>query len=349
MKNDQKIAVLLNNTKANNNERINNAYNKKMALKTNCFKDREKRTFSYALAFYFIEGITFCILAHTGLLAPILTNGLMSQIIITSSIAGSVIVNSIINHIYNKKIKEVTGINNNKELDEELIRNGIRIEELENRNLAIDLRLFNNEDEEPTIKKTNENYEELKMKISRRLYDLDIATKRYFLIREFGDLYDRHFIFDKLVINSLYTAFLTFLVFNAPLIGAGIETSLFNGIIAQFIIGAEYGFLYNYIKIVKDKHLFHKLNDELYKDKLDIKEIKSKKCTNINVKCEIFDISKDIAKLIEQTKIVEECLEQTKPIKDNEIKESYNHELQDIKIVNSIMDEPLVPKLKPKK
>ncbi len=46
MKNDQKIAVLLNNTKANNNERINNAYNKKMALKTNCFKDREKRTFS---------------------------------------------------------------------------------------------------------------------------------------------------------------------------------------------------------------------------------------------------------------------------------------------------------------
>ncbi|MBO4245811.1 MAG: hypothetical protein J5892_03640 [Bacilli bacterium] len=349
MKNNNKIAVLLNKEKDYNNERIDNAYNKKMVLNTNCFKDREKRTFTYAIAFYFIEGITFCILAHAGLLAPILTGGLMSQIIITSSIAGGVVVNSVINHIYNKKIKETTNINNNKELDEELIRNEIRIEKLENRNMAIGIRLFNKEDEEPTIKKTNENYEELKMKISSRLHDLDTATTRYFLIREFGDLYKRHFLFEKLVIDSLYTAFLTFLAFNAPLIAANIETSLFNSIIAQFIIGAEYGFLYNFIKIVKDRNLFNKLNDELGKDKLDIKEIKSKKCTNLNVKWEIFDIDKDIAKLIEQTKIVEEYLEQNKSTKDNEIKESYNQELQDIKIVNSIMDEPYIHRLTPQR
>ena len=354
----KKVTAMIEKEKETNLFKKDTILIKHNYLKNNSIDKKIANSILCATPIYFIEGIVLAAIVHSGASTLPISNLIVPGAIITSSLAGGVLVNSIINKKgQNQEImNQLTNVDSEKEAEEELIRNEIELAKINNRELALKSRFINreyNNSDEPSIACLKKEYEDLNIKISNQLSDLDTLTTQNYLITRFGTYFNSANLATYLGAYPLVIAGTTLFASCAPLLAASINPTLLVNLIIPFIAGEICGIAYQADKVIRNRALFKKFNDELGKEKLSTNGFKLEfDGTAINQdKWKIADTISNIFRLVERSKEIEFYLAQDEAKNNSEeVKETtINHELEHIQLVNSVMDEPLVPKLKPKK
>lgn len=354
MEADKKISTILRKESVYNILKKETFEIRLRLLKSNSIDNKIINSIIFSMPVYIVESIALAIIAHVSNYSLPISNILLPGIIVSSSLAGGILTNSIISKMTSsyETMKKLTGVESDKEIEEELVRNEI---ELAKRNLALTSYIHHNRGDNDyidlPIRRLKSEYEELKIRISNKLSDLDTLTTKNYLIKKFGVYFNNVNKLTYLVSYPLLIALTLFTASATPLLIASINPTIFSNIVIPLLVGEVCGISYQADKISRKKELFNKFNEELGKDK-----IKSTKFEIIidgsaidQDEYKINSVITDIMELVEECKILEDSIEQKETSDNNQEKEKNNQYLENQNIINNINEKPLIHKLEPKR
>lgn len=357
MEADKKISTILRKESSYNNLKKETFQMRLNLLKNNSIDNKITNSIIFSMPIYLVESIALAIIAHVSNYSLPISNILLPGIIVSSSLVGGILTNSLISKMTSsyETMKKLTGVESDKEIEEELIRNEIELAKVHNRNLALSSYIHHNRGDNDhidlPIRRLKSEYEELKIRISNKLSDLDTLTTKNYLIKKFGVYFNNVNKLTYLVSYPLLIA-LTLLTASAtPLLIASINPTIFSNIVIPLLVGEVCGIAYQTDKINRYKDLYHKFNEELGKDK--IKSTKFEIIIDGSAKDQneykINNVITDIIELVEECKILEDAIEQ-KETSDNDQEIIDNTQnLNNIELDNGINEKPLIHKLEPKR
>ena len=285
-------------------------------LETNTTQSRLNSILTMSVPFYLVEGITAAIVGSCmGSSFPI-PSTILPGLIISSSLISGIICEGI---LYNKadidnKVKNISEAESDKEFELELAEKKLETIKISHRMVALNPNVndephnLNNLSQEEMIKR----YEELKVIISNKLHDLDtLATKEYLF-----DLHDTYTHPLKQYLGlPLFVALTLMAASAAPLLGGSQPVTLLSNLVIPLAVGGGCGIVYQVDKALRRSEVYNAINSSLGTDAITKKEIKKlkelAKTENKGLSIggyplgEIISIQREIQKLVEEAKYIE--------------------------------------------
>ena len=352
---NKKISTLIRKEKVNNSLKKETFQMRLNLLKNNSIDHKLTNAFIFSMPIYLIEGVALAIISHmTNYTLPI-SNVLLPGIIVSSSLVSGMVINSIVNKVTGsyEAMKNLTDVESDNEIEEELIRNEIELAKIHNRSLALNSYLHNRDygSTDIPVRRLKSELEELKIEISNKLSELDTLTTKNYLIKKFGSYFNNVNMISYLGAFPLAIAATTFAASCAPLIAASISPTIISNMVLPLIIGEVCGIVYQADKVLRNKDLYYKFNDELGKDKIKKNSfeliVDGTAIDQEEYKIDITICS--IIELIDKCNEIEYYIEQSETSDNDQEKAKNNQPLEDLKIINGINEKPLIHKLEPKR